>query len=74
MKDRVNPKWQVEIDSKLLQDQSLDVTLSYLPAVQWLITKLSRFGKPYKLYNLGAGVRRITTETDICPCCKQRIK
>ena len=71
---KVNPKWQADMDTDILQCNKIDYTGSYLPAIQWLIERLSGYGRVYKLYNLGAGVRRITTDTDICPCCKQKIK
>jgi len=70
---RVNPKWmkirQAEIEET---PHKIDVTISYNAAAQWLITELTNVGIPYKLHQLGAGVKRITTkDIDICPCCKQ---
>ena len=53
---------------------TLDRTLIYNNLVQQLIVRLSREGKPFKLYNLGAGVKRITMDTDTCPCCKRKLK
>lgn len=69
----VNPKWAAEIEEKLDNKVSLDEVISFNPASQWLIIKLSYLNKPFKIYNLGSGVKRITTETDTCPCCKKKI-
>jgi hypothetical protein len=35
----------------------------------WLIGSLANHNIPFKVINLGAGVKQITTETDICPKC-----
>lgn len=51
----------------------IDVTVSHNVNAKWLITKLSNEGIMFKVYNLGAGVKRITTETDKCPCCGKRV-
>lgn len=51
-------------------DQILDVNI----ASQWLIMRLAKERIPFKVYNLGAGVKRITTDTDTCPCCKKSLK
>lgn len=44
---------------------------SFLPAAQWLIIQLTKNKIPFKLINLGAGVKRITTETDTCPVAEK---
>jgi len=69
----VNEKWKSEMRSAILQCKEIDQTISFRAALQWLITRLSDVGVPYKLFNLGAGVTRITTKTDVCPCCKRTL-
>ena len=71
---RINPAWQDEIKLKIAEHIEIDTTQSWLPCVQWLITRLSKSGIPSKLYNLGAGVKRVTTVTDTCPLCHNKIK
>ena len=71
---RINPAWQADMNSKILQGEEIDTTETFLPCIQWLIVKLSSVCLPYKLYNLGAGVKRLTTNTDVCPCCKQKLR
>ena len=44
----------------------------YGSSIQWLIQALAKADRLFKVYNLGAGVSRITTETDVCPCCKRK--
>jgi hypothetical protein len=38
-------------------------------AIQWLILRLTREGISFRLVQLGAGVKMVTTETDLCPKC-----
>jgi hypothetical protein len=67
----INPEWKKEIEEKLSKLSTIDETISYNKSAQWLICRLSENGTPFKVYNLGAGVKRVTTDTDICPCCKR---
>jgi hypothetical protein len=43
-------------------------------AAQALIEWMSKNNIAFKVYNLGAGVKRITSDTDICPCCKKNFR
>jgi len=70
---RVNPNWLSEKLHTLDYAGELDVTVSYNKAAQSLIEALSHRNKEFKVYNLGAGVKRITTDTEVCPCCKRKI-
>jgi len=70
---RVNPNWLSEKLHTLDYTGELDVTVSYNKAAQSLIEALSVRDKMFKVYNLGAGVKRITTDTEVCPCCKRTI-
>ena len=69
----VNKKWVDEMVEKIEKGIEIDVTSSFHKSAQFLITELSENNVPFQVYNLGAGVRRITTITDICPCCKKSI-
>ena len=69
----VSETWKNEMRAKIAQGQVIDVTSGFNPAVQWLIERLSVNGTPYKVYSLGAGVKRVTTETDTCPCCRRKL-
>jgi hypothetical protein len=71
---RVNPKWYDKQVETLAETGQLDITESFNGAIKEVIKLLDRRGKPFKLYNLGAGVKRITTDTDKCPCCKRNFK
>lgn len=77
---RWNPEWidartaEIEHLDPLKRDsdevrKEIDLTLSDNLAVQWMICRLAEKGIPFRLIQLGAGVRRITTKTDICPKC-----
>ena len=69
----VSPTWKENIEIKINQTIKIDEITGYNKAAQWLITRLSQVNIPYKVYNLGAGVKRITTDTDTCPCCKHKV-
>jgi len=67
---RINQKWAEAIREKLAMRAHLDVSLSFRPAAKWLVLELTEKDIPFKVYQLGLGVVRITTETNVCPCCK----
>jgi len=69
----INSEWQSTIMSKIYQHQEIDETISFRPASQWLIIQLTNVGISFKIFNLGLGVNRISTKTDICPCCRQKL-
>jgi len=69
----LNPKWMARLEPVVYSSISIDETLSLLAAKQWLIKQLTKANRPFKIYSLGAGVSRITTETDTCPCCKRKL-
>lgn len=75
---RVNPVWIKEMRKAIIEyPYKIDIILSYNAAAQWLIAELSREEIPYKLFQLGAGVKRITTkpgDIERCPCCKKKLK
>ena len=76
---RLNPKWlvareqeiaaYVEAKSNGSELPKIDVTTATNQAIQWLIMRLSKAEIGFKLIQLGAGVKRVTTETDVCPKC-----
>jgi len=70
---RVNPNWLIDIQENYKHTGKVDITVSYSHAAAALIEWLSKYNILFKIYNLGAGVKRITTETEVCPCCKQKI-
>jgi hypothetical protein len=69
----INRIWQDDIMMKINNGQPIDNTTGFGKANTWLIEVLSRRNIPFKVYNMGASVKRITTVTDVCPCCKKRI-
>ena len=73
MKMMLNPDWVKEMRRKRKMGELIDQTItSNLPA-KWLIAYLSKNNTPFKIHNLGAGVKRITTDTDTCPICKKKL-
>jgi hypothetical protein len=70
----INPLWKNKMTSAMDCAQPIDVVTQYNINIQWLIVELARRGTPFRLYNLGAGVKRVTTDTQTCPCCKRAIE
>jgi hypothetical protein len=70
---RLNPNWTSMINGLIRNGNKIDLTLSLNMTAKYLISRLSQEDIPFKMYNLGAGVKRITTDTDTCPCCKRRL-
>lgn len=68
---RLTQHWQEEMQAKLAERKPIDLTSTHNLPIQWLIVRLANASIPYKVYNLGAGVKRITTDTTTCPCCKK---
>lgn len=70
MRQRTNPVWQREQLKKLDADRStFEITVDMNAAAQWVIMALDQRGIPYRVIQLGAGVKKITTQTNICPKC-----
>lgn len=65
----INNKWQKEIISKCEKNLEIDEIISFNKATQWLISYLAERKIAFKVINLGAGVKRITTNVNICPKC-----
>lgn len=74
MASMINPKWAEKVRNLLDAGQPIDETIEYAPAAKWLVVRLSSRNRMFRMYNLGAGVKRITTDTDQCPCCKRKIE
>lgn len=55
------------------ETDNIDRTTGINKAAAWLIMYLTQEEIPFKVYNLGAGVKRITTDTKKCPCCKKEL-
>jgi hypothetical protein len=71
---KLNPKWtearRDEIAVYIRDGQpAIDVTNSCNMAIQWLICQLADKNISYKVIQLGAGVKRVTTNTTVCPKC-----
>ena len=48
---------------------NINEVLSSDQPTKWLVTQLAARNISFKVINLGAGVRRVTTETSTCPKC-----
>lgn len=67
----INSAWQKEMLAKIEVREPIDVTSGFAKGIQWLVEALTRRNIAFAIYSVGAGVRRVTTITDKCPCCKR---
>jgi hypothetical protein len=70
---RIAPAWAKRVGDLLDARQPIDETTHYTPAIQFIVTRLAKSGRAFRIHQLGAGVKRITTDTDTCPCCKKKL-
>lgn len=70
---RVNPKWIEQAIEEYRKTGKVSRSSETNRVIQALILALDGRSIPYKVYNLGAGVKTVTTETDTCPCCKRAL-
>lgn len=61
--------WKKYATEQIRSPRPFELTTTISAAVQFAILKFDECKKPFRLLNLGAGVRKITSETDICPKC-----
>jgi hypothetical protein len=69
----ISVKWKIEIESSIQQGKKIDVTSGETIALKWLVQKLTICGVPFRVYKLGLGVNRVTTDCDVCPCCGKKV-
>jgi len=69
----ISQYWKEEQEEKIHNREAISITTQYNILIQWLVIKLNSFYIPYKIYSIGAGVKTLTTNTDICPCCKRKL-
>ena len=80
MRARISEAWIAEMTEKMRAYQShlcvdgskpkaIEVTTSFNQAIQWLIIALDKFGIPFRVISLGAGVKKVTTDVQVCPKC-----
>lgn len=68
-----NCAWCLRMQRMMDQAQDIDEVIQTAYAAAWLIKELAKRNIVFRVIPLGAGVRRIITNTDICPCCKRQI-
>ena len=69
MRKIINKEWANKMLDDINNNRHIDETISFNNSAQFLIKNLSISNIPFKVYNLGAGVKRISTDTNTCPCC-----
>lgn len=85
MRKTINPDWMRRLTDVLdrgdvydevsgtMRRVSIDEIVSFAPSAKWLVTELVKRNIPFAVLNLPCGVKRITTDTDTCPCCRRKL-
>lgn len=69
-----SPEWK----NKVIDDVSafldgripkVERTTEFTPVAQWMVKYLNEKNIPFRLVTLGLGVKKITTDTEVCPKC-----
>ena len=66
---KLSEDWKSSIRDKLDRSSKIDITTQHNLSAKWLICELSKRELAFKVINLGAGVKRVTTDTEVCPKC-----
>lgn len=61
--------WKKEMMIKISLGENIEYTSGYNIAIKFLALKLAEMHIPFRIMNLGAGVKKITTKVDTCPKC-----
>ena len=64
----INRAWMEEC-LREINSKSIKKTVRGSREASWLIMRIAEADLPFKVINLGAGVKTITTEVDTCPKC-----
>ena len=66
-------EWKAAVLDRMAKDMArgkvFELSTEITIAAKWLIMKLDEKGIPFKVLNLGAGVKKIKTEVRTCPKC-----
>jgi hypothetical protein len=65
----ISQKWAAEMREAMAERRRIDVTTQHAVCIKWLVESLSNHRIPFRLINVGAGVKRVTTDVDVCPKC-----
>jgi hypothetical protein len=60
------------IHSRIASGEPIDAQSTHQHVIQWVILQLSAANLSFRVVNLGAGVRRIVSPADVCPCCGKK--
>lgn len=69
MTSRINRRWLAEMQRQIDAGDRIDQVLPFPPSARSLIAALAAKGRAFKVVNLGAGVKRVTTDVGVCPKC-----
>ena len=69
MAQAVRAEWKLNRLRELDNGTFKSITISYNPASKWLIEQLASRNVAFKVINLGCGVKKITTDTNVCSKC-----
>jgi len=66
----VRLSWKTEMEFVIAEGKPVDEVLTSNQEVKWLVAHLTMQDVPYRLVNLGAGAKRVTTKNlSVCGKC-----
>lgn len=74
----IDRDWMIEknkeIEKVIAGDGKIEHITSFAKGAAWLVKRLVQEGIAFKCHNMGAGVKKITTDVKSCPMCGGYIK
>jgi len=71
---RLHQWWIDEMTEKMTSFRAggdpIEITTAESNVKSWMVINFDKFKIPFAVYSLGAGVSKITTDTQVCPKCK----
>ena len=72
MMRKINRDWQLRMISLIEDGKFISETIPFNLEAKWLISILDAHRVPFKVNQLGAGVKKIMVMDNICPYCDGR--
>lgn len=65
----VSNTWRDRMETAAAQGMPIDQTTQYNKIAQTLVLILTQYKRSFKIIQLGAGIKRITTDVEVCSKC-----
>lgn len=69
LKEDWKKKWLNEMKNYTPHSDPIELITGITQAKTWFVLQLTEHGIPFALHQLGAGITKITTDTQVCSKC-----